>query len=183
MSDPTGIPTEAMLELADLPRAELARCMRRGRRPDPAALTGWEYVGLNTARWLRTAGADRFVKGFADGYGYNRRVRGGARTAPWLAAGAPEPEPYAFYRISPVDPTATDNRYLNALLLDYGPCATGRLDPAGILRDYLVAIDDSHDLLLGHAFSAAGRLRLPASFFVLERFRRAPQPVPAPTSR
>ncbi|MGI8759027.1 MAG: hypothetical protein ACR2K0_06940 [Acidimicrobiales bacterium] len=183
MSDTAGVPSASMLEVADLPAAELVRRMRRGRRPDPAVLTGWEYLGLNTAPWLRAAGADRFVKGFAGGHGYNRRVRRGARTTPWLATGAPEPEPYAFYRISPVDPTATDNRYLHALLLDYGPYATARLDPAGPLRDYLVAVDDSSDLLLGHAFVAVGRLRLPATFFVLERFRRGPVPVQAPTSQ
>ena len=151
--------------------------------PDPAALAGWEYVGLNTARWLRAAGADRFVKGFAGGHGYNRRVR---RRRPDGAVAGGRRAGARAVRLLPDLPGRSDGdrqpvpRRPPARLR---PLATGRLDPAGILRDYLVAIDDSHDLLLGHAFSAVGPLRLPASFFVLERFRRPPQPVAAPTSR
>ncbi|CAA9263357.1 MAG: hypothetical protein AVDCRST_MAG50-2886 [uncultured Acidimicrobiales bacterium] len=68
-----------MAAVADLPAEELLRRMRRGRGPEPSLLAGWEYLGLNTAPWLRRVGADRFVKGFADGYGYNRRVPGRSR--------------------------------------------------------------------------------------------------------
>lgn len=183
MTHATTVPSQGALELADLSRSELVRRMRRGRRPDASALAGWEYLGLNTARWLRTAGADRFVKGFGDGYGYNRRVRRGARTAPWIDAREPEPKPFAFYRVAEVDATARDNRYLNALLLDYSSYASSALDPAGRIRDFLVALDDTHELLLGQAFVAVGDLRLSASFFVIERFRERPSPVPAPPRR
>jgi hypothetical protein len=158
--------------------------MRQGGRPDPAALAGWEYLGINTARFMRLAGADRFVKGFqAAGYGYNRRVGRGPRTAPWLPAGGPEPDPFAFYRVSPVDPTERDNRYLTALLLDYSTYAANPLDPAGRIRDYVVALDDDHHRLLGHAFVALGRARVAATFFVIERFREQRVPVAAPTAR
>lgn len=183
MTDATTVPSGRALELAGLPRSELTLRMRRGRRPDASVLAGWEYLGLNTARWLGMAGADRFVKGFQNGYGYNRRVRRGARTAPWINPGEREPEPYAFYRVADVDATAWDNRYLNALLLDYGSYASSALDPAGRIRDFLVAVDDSHELLLGHAFLAVRSVRLSATFFVIERFREQPSPVPAPPGR
>jgi hypothetical protein len=177
------VPSERALELAGLAGSELTQRMYRGRPPDPSALAGWEYLGLNTARWLSAAGADRFVKGFAEGYGYNRRVRRGARTEPWIDAREREPAPFAFYRVADVDATARDNRYLNSLLLDYSAYASGAVDPAGRIRDFLVAVDDAHELLLGHAFLAVGRLRVSATFFVIERFRRQPSPVPAPPRR
>ena len=167
-------PSSKYLELAASTRADLVGVMRRGDRPDPGALEGWEYRGLNTARWARRAGADRFVKGFVGGRGYNRRIRRGSRTGPWLPSDQPEPEPFAFFSVEPVDPESRENRYLNALLFDYSAYASGPLDPAGGIRDYAVTLDDAHDLLLGHAFVALGRARLHATFFVLERLRRAP---------
>lgn len=174
MSEPH--PASAFLELAGRSRQELAALMVRGTQPDMAALSGWEFRGLNTAPWMRAVGADRFVKGFAAGRGYNRRVKRGARSDPWLSPGRPEPEPFAPFTVAPVDPEAPDNRYLHALLLDYGALASGPLDPAGRIRDYLVEVEGSAELLLGHAFVAVGRTRLQATFFVLERLRRAPEP-------
>ena len=183
MSDTGPVPSTHAHEVANLTRSDLGGRMRQGHRPDPTVLAGWEYLGINTARFLRTAGADRFVKGFQTGYGYNRRVGRGSRTDPWLPPGEPEPEPFAFYSVAPVDPTARDNRYLNALLLDYGTYAANPVDPAGRIRDYLVALDDAHDLLLGHAFVAVGRARIAATFFVIERFREQPTPVVHPSVR
>jgi hypothetical protein len=184
MSDTLAVPSAEALELAALSKATLVQRMRQGRRPDPEALAGWEYLGVNTARFLRAAGGDRFVKGFQrGGYGYNRRVGRGSRTDPWLPPGQPDPPPFAFYSVAAVDPTARDNRYLNALLLDYGAYAASALDPAGRIRDYLVALDDAHDRLLGHAFVAVGRARVAATFFVIERFREQATPVPAPEVR
>lgn len=170
----TDGPSRTFLDLAASPASDLASHMRRGRKPLQARLEGFEYRGLNTAGSLRVAGTDRFVKGFVGDRGYNRRIRRGPRTGPWLPASGPEPAPFAFFAVDAVDPEATDNRYLNALLLDYAPFARGRLDPAGRLRDYLVTIGGDDDLLLGHAFVAVGRWRVAATFFVLERLRRAP---------
>jgi hypothetical protein len=165
---------------ADSPSA-LADRMRTSPSPDRASLAGWEYRGINTAGWLRALGADRFIKGFADGYGYNRRVRRGPRTSPWLANRGPEPKPFGFYAITPVHRGGADDRYPNALLLDYSAFAR-RIDPTGSIRDYLVTLDESEDLLLGHAFAAIGHARVHASFFVLERLRQ-PASVGRPPSR
>lgn len=166
------------LDLARGSKAELVAAMRRGTRPEPAALAGWEYRGLNTATWIRVAGADRFTKGFAHDRGYNRRVGRGRPSDPWLPPHGDEPEPFAFFGIGRVDPESRDNRYLNALLFDYSTYATSPVDPAGPLRDYAVAIDDDCDLLLGHAFAAIGNARLHVTFFVLERLRPAPPEAP-----
>ncbi len=168
------------LDLASCSARRLTERMHAGSTPDADALVGWEFRGTNTAPWIRAAGMDRFVKGFtagADGVvGYNRRVPRGARTDPWLPADGPDPPPFAYYTVAPVDPEAADNHYLHALLLDYGAGATSSLDPAGRLRDYLVALDDDHQLLLGHAFLALGPRRLSVTHFVLERLRPAPPP-------
>lgn len=174
--DDEPAPSVAFLDLAGAGTERLHDEMLGGRRPHPARLAGFEYRGLNTAAWLRAAGADRFVKGFATDHGYNRRVPRGPRTDPWLPPSRPEPQPFAPFAVRDVDPEAVDNRYLESLLLDYGPHAKGPLDPASRLRDYLVTLNDDHTLLLGHAFLAFGRLRLPATFFVLERLRPAQPP-------
>lgn len=146
--------------------------MHRGELPDPARFGGREHRGLNTAPWMRVAGVDRFVKGFHEGRGYNRRVPRGRRTDPWLPVQGEDPPSFAPFTVDPVDPEARHNRYLHALLLDYGALAQS-LDPAGRIRDYLVGVRGT-DLLLGHAFVAIGRRELHATFFVLEPFRPYP---------
>ena len=172
--DDEPAPSAAFLDLAGAGTGRLRREMLGGRRPDRAQLAGFEFRGVNTATWIRAAGADRFVKGFTTDDGYNRRVPKGPLTDPWLPPFRPEPQPFAPFAVRDVDPEAVDNRYLESVLLDYGPHASGPLDPAGRLRDYLVTLNDDHSLLLGHAFLAFGPLRLPATFFILERLRPAP---------
>ena len=64
-----------------------------------------------------------------------------------------------------------DDRYPQALLLDYGCGRNPAFDPSALLRDYLVQVDPRDpDLLLGHAFLALGPARVAAGYFVLERF-------------
>ena len=46
-------------------------------------------------------------------------------------------------------------------------------DPSQVLRDYVVQVDpDNRDLYLGKAYVAAGPLRIPTSFFIIERFHK-----------
>lgn len=167
-------PSPRFLDLANRPNDELESVMLRGQMPDPSALSGLEYRGLNTASWLRIAGTDRFVKGFAGDHGYNRRIQRGSSAGPWLPESGVEPEPFAFFGVAGVDPESPDNRYLRALLLDYSKYSRSAFDPAQRLRDYLVAVDGDDTLLLGHAFVAFGRARVKATFFVLERLRARP---------
>ena len=187
--DPSGFTTSALpsseaLALIRASPAELERAFQRGATPALGALLGWEFRGLNaTPRGLppiaRLAGIQKFIKGmFADGdgraMGYNTPVAQNALDGRWTTRpGAPKR--FGFYTIAPVDPTARDNRYLHALLLDYGRGGNPARDVSRGLRDYLVAL--TPDRYLGKAYYALGAVRVPAGFFVLERWREAQLPV------
>ena len=163
-----------MLRVAALPARELERLLVRGETPDPDALAGWEFRGANNPAWARLAGIKKFMKGFykdVDGrlWGYNMPVKQTRLSMPWELKHPEKPNRFGFYRVEAVDPESRDNAYLHALLLDYGRGGNG-LNPAGVLRDYLVRVErGSDDLLLGKAYVAVGPLRVPTSFFVLER--------------
>jgi hypothetical protein len=171
------------LALARLSNAELERAFQRGLTPDPQGLVGWEFRGNNTPPWFRLFGIQKFVKGFytdGDGgvWGYNSPVvQDGVERAWRLKPSDEHPKRFGFYTVEPVDAVARDNRYLHALLLDYGKGKNPRLDPTAGLRDYLVQVDrDDPDLLLGKAYYAVGPVRVPTfSFFVLDRHRPGPR--------
>jgi hypothetical protein len=159
------------LDLVAQPLRELRRCMLRGEQPTASDLVGREYRGTNVPATARLLGIRRFIKGFelaenAAVTGYNRRVRGGDLSTPWTATTWRGQQRFGYFSVTPVDPLARDNRYLNALLLDYGSGLNARRDPTAVLRDYLVRTPSG--LLVGHAFLALGRLRFPVGYFVLE---------------
>lgn len=174
-----------MLHLAQSSRSELDRLFLRGTTPDPNQLSGWQFRGVNTqfrltrsSGWARFFGLAKFIKGFfrdPEGqlFGYNVVTEQDALTLPWLTAGGAAGERrFAFFRVVPVDPEARDNRYLHALLLDYGQAEHPLWDPSRGLRDYLVQVDPrSPDLFLGRAFFALGPARIETNFFLLERHR------------
>jgi len=150
----------------------------RGTTPSLDALAGWEWRGLNTPPWFRLLGIKKFIKGFYRDdagavWGYNCPVEQNRTREPWIAKPDDKnPKRFGFYTVTPVDATARDNRYLHALLLDYGKGNNPRLDPSAGLRDYLVQLEP--DVLLGKAYYAVGPLRVPtASFFILERHRKS----------
>jgi hypothetical protein len=187
-----GLPSAAALSLARAPRRELERAMLRGAAPELAALVDWEFRGINATPdgappLARLAGIQKFVKGMfratgpRDGdrdsvMGYNSPVVQNALDGRWQTRPSDaEPRRFGFYTVAPADPTRRDNRYLHALLLDYGQGGNPAWDPSRALRDYLVQVDaDNPDLLLGKAYAAIGPLRIPVGYFVLERWRRAP---------
>ena len=168
-------PSARYLELARRSARELEETFLRGHMPDLDALVGWEFRGMNVGRLPRLARIRKFVKGFErrEGdklFGYNRPVRQNRVTAPWLVGD----KRFGWYRVAPVDPTARDNAYLHAALLDYGRGDNPIYDPSRGLRDYLVQVDaGDRDLYLGKAYYAVGPARVPLSFFVLERLRPA----------
>ena len=180
---PSALPSPVALALAQASPGELERAFQRGVTPDPEALIGWEFRGINaTPRGApplaRLAGIQKFVKGMfraEDGRarGYNCPVVQNALDGRWQPRPVGgEPRRFGFFRIAPVDPTARDNRYLHALLLDYGKGGNPAWDPSRSLRDYLVQVEpDNPDLLLGKAYVAAGPARVAIGFFVLERWR------------
>ena len=163
--------TREYLDLVAQPQRELRRCMLRGEPPVANDLVGREYRGTNMPATSRLLGIRRFIKGFehaedATVTGYNRRVRGGDLSTPWTATTWRGKQRFGYFTVTPVDPLARDNRYLNALLLDYGSGLNPPRDPTAVLRDYLVRTQSG--LLLGHAFLALGHLRIPVGYFVLE---------------
>ena len=168
------------LRVGGLPAGELEKILRRGERPSLAAIAGWEWRGLNTQGWAKPAGIKKFIKGFfetdaGEVYGYNEPVVQNRLDQPWIAKPSDvNPKRFGYFVVEPVDPTAKDNAYLNSLLLDYGRGGNPALDPSQTLRDYLVRVHPGSDeLLLGTAFVALGpaRLRVPKSYFVLEKHR------------
>ena len=102
-----------------------------------------------------SSGLRRFIKGFVPGApgsieGYNVSVVSAELSTPWderlQRDGRRE---RARFAVTTVDPTGIDNRFLHALLLDYGSVAASEPGIAGRLRDYLVgAVPGSDELLL-----------------------------------
>jgi hypothetical protein len=169
-------PSAAFLDLTRRSRAALEETLLRGRAPALDELVGWEMRGMNTPPWARALRIRKFVKGFerrpgGEVFGYNRPVRQGRDQAAWQVTG----EPFGWYLVGEVDPTARDNAYLHAVLLDYGRGGNKPWSPSRGLRDYVVRVDEpGEELYLGKAYAAVGPARVAVSFFVLERLRRAP---------
>jgi hypothetical protein len=169
-------PSAAALALEASTWRQLERAFVRGGTPDLDDLIGWEFRGINTRLWnlrptARLVGLKKFVKGFLrdeDGtaIGYNCKVVQNATDARWHIS----PKRFGFYHVAPVDATARDNAYLHAVLLDYSKGDNPATEPARVLRDYLVQLDD--DMYLGKAYYAFGPARVPSNFFILERHRR-----------
>ncbi|HUS63938.1 MAG TPA: hypothetical protein VMZ28_05305 [Kofleriaceae bacterium] len=168
-------PSPRYLELVQSSRRALEETFLRGSMPDLDALVGWEFRGANNPQFImRRLGIGKFIKGFERRddavYGYNRPVAQNPLTEAWI----PRPRRFGWYLVAPVDPTARDNAYLHAALLDYGRGGNRVIDPTRGLRDYLVQVDaGNHDLYLGKAYYAVGPARVVANFFVLERLRPA----------
>lgn len=176
-------PSRRFLDIGHMRGRDLEKLFLQGERPDLDALVGWEHRGMNTPAFARILGIKKFVKGFyrpfgnaREVYGYNCPVVQNRLDEPWhTKPDDHHPRRFGFYRVSEVDPTARDNAYLHALLLDYSRGHNPGMDPSRGLRDYLVRVEGERDTYLGKAFYALGNARLPLSFFVLERLRRAPE--------
>lgn len=163
--------------------AEREQLMRSGSPPSLESLVGWEFAGLNTAPITSMLGIRKFKKGFFSAVlpgrfgsnvphiqGYNVVVFQDELSAPHRAKPSEQaPKRHGFFAVHRVQPQARDNRYPNAVLLDYG-LGGNTLSPSGLLRDYLVQVyADDPDLLLGRAFLALWGGRISASYFVLKR--------------
>jgi hypothetical protein len=178
-----GVGSAHFYKLGRMSHAELENVFLRGTTPSKDALAGWEFRGMNRPGWAKLAGIKKFIKGFhyqGDKLmGYNCPVRQNDIHALWIARPTDRsPKKFGFYEVVEVDAESRDNRYLHALLLDYGRGGNSRLDPSAGLRDYLVQVDpDDPDLYLGKAYYAVGPLRVEANFFILERHRPATGPI------
>jgi hypothetical protein len=181
----SAFPSREALELASGSLAELERALQRGTTPEVEDLVGWEFRGINaTPRGVppfpRLLGIQKFVKGMyrdqaGRAMGYNSPVVQNVLDGRWRTKPEGRAKRFGFYTVDAVDPTARDNAYLHALLLDYGRGGNPALDVSRGLRDYLVEL--APDRYLGKAYYAVGPARVPAGFFVLERWRPAQLPV------
>ena len=170
--------SQAYRQLAGCSPRELAHRFVAGETPAIDNLTGFEYRGYNHPHLMALLGIRKFIKGFVtDGqgasFGYNTPVRQNGLDGAWSALPDEDrPKRFGFFRVVPVAPDAPDNAYRHAILLDYGRGGNAPYDVTRVLRDYVVRIaPGSDELLLGKAYLALGRVRLPLSFFLLERHR------------
>lgn len=164
--------------------ATLSEVMRQGITPEFSEIAGWEFKGYNQPKITGILGFQKFKKGFFIGegqridgpeiMGYNVLVVQNGLYGKWIALPNEDtPKRYGFYRVYKVRPEERDNKYTQALLLNYGIPRNG-LNPARLLRDSLVRVDpDNPDLFLGEANFAIGTMRVFPSHFVLERLNRA----------
>jgi hypothetical protein len=178
-----GSPSTEYRALAGRPRSELERVLVRGEIPSVDALAGWEYGGWNHPPHMGGVGIRKFIKGFfrTDDdrcFGYNTPARQDGLGHDWTPRPSRDhPKRFGFYRVTPVDPEARDNRYLHALLLDYGRGGNPASDVSRVIRDFLVRVEPgSDDLLLGKAYLALGPARLFSNFFLLQRLAPATDP-------
>jgi hypothetical protein len=179
---PSPLPSPAALALERMAWRDLVRTFLDGTTPELDALVGWEFRGINRLPLdrlpiARALGIKKFVKGFfraEDGrvMGYNSPVASNALDGRWQVG----ERRFGFYELERVDPTARDNTYLHALLLDYGKGDHRLLDPTRNLRDYLIQVDRANpDLYLGVGYYALGPARIgPINYFILERHRVEP---------
>ena len=174
-----AVPSDQALALEKRSNAELETAFLRGVTPAVEDLIGWEFRGINTPAWARIAGIKKFIKGFfrneaGVAMGYNCPVEQNALNERWIAKPNDlSPKRFGYYTVGPVDPTSRDNKYLHALLLDYGKGGNKPWDPTAGLRDYVVQLDPSSiDLYICKAYYAIGPARLESNYFMLERHRR-----------
>jgi hypothetical protein len=166
--------------------AQLEQVMRMGAPPDMGGLVGWEFKGYNVFEASTLLGIRKFKEGFyledperdpALGIsGYNVQIHQNTLGEPWIdKTRKGEPIRHGWYDVYPVSLSEVDNKYPNALLINYGSSPKNfALAPCRGLRDYLVQVyPDNPDLLLGKATAAIGLLRLSVAFFVLERHNEA----------
>jgi hypothetical protein len=171
--------SDAYLELIAGSKAELAKVYATGSPPELSELIGYEFRGFNQPRATALLGIRKFIKAFyldraGQPFGCNTPTLQNGLSEDWIARPSPErPKRYAFFRVYAPDADAADAERRGAALLDYGQGGNRALDPAGLLRDYLVRVQPgSDDLLLGKAYFVIGGTRLSHTYFVIERYHK-----------
>jgi hypothetical protein len=173
------------ISLAVAPDDVLEEVMRKGVPPKLEEIVGWEFKGYNTADFTSILGIRKFKKGFyrasraraitAGINGYNVMIAQNPLGKPWndiMERG--HSVKHGWFNVYPVRINEVDNKYLNAVLLNYDSEKNFILDPSRVLRDYLVQVyPDNPDLLLGKAYVALGVFRVFVSYFILERSNRS----------
>lgn len=165
---------------------QLEEVMRLGVQPKLEDLVGWEFKGWNTSDFTQIVGIRKFKKGFyladpnrglSEGIdGYNVKPKQNGLGEEWIDLTDKKGNSikHSFYKAYPVNINEIDNKYPNAILINYGAVKHSLFDPSWVLRDYVVQVyPDNKDLLLGKAYLALGSLRIFVSYFVLERSNKS----------
>ena len=185
----TALASTTYKRLVGQSRSALEGLLVRGETPSLSGIIGYEYRGYNIAPTTALLGIRKFIKAFfttRDGevYGCNTPVAQNGLNGPWIARPSEAaPRRYAFFSVTPVDPEARDNAISACFAYRLRAGWQPTLRPSRYLRDYLVrCVPGSDDLLLGKAYMAFGPARVPASFFMLERYRPLSGPIALPAS-
>lgn len=168
---------------------DLEEVMRVGVQPRLDSLAGWEFRGYNTLDLTTLLGIRKFKKGFyledpsqdpsssERIQGYNVQVVQTPLGDDWFSKiRYGQTLKHGWYDCYPARLGELDNKYPNAVLINYDCSRNPVWDPSRKLRDYLVQVyPDNPDLYLGKAYAALfGPLRVFVSYFVLERSNESP---------
>ncbi|MDP7033029.1 MAG: hypothetical protein QF752_00910 [Planctomycetota bacterium] len=162
--------------LCRAPTQDLETLFQESRAPEMDSVVGWTFRGWNPPWFCRLIGISKFMKGFFRGEsgveGYNIPIRQNAFEEEWVPKPSVDhPKRFGFYLVSECKPES-GRPHPDSLLLDYGASSRNFiLDPSRKLRDFLVQIEP--DLLLGKAYLQLPAVRVPVSFFLLERHVRS----------
>lgn len=162
-----------LVEVVTWSSDEVEAALLTSPAPELEELVGWEFYGYNLPDFTSLLGIRKFQKGFLPPEGeellrgYNVRVQPSGPLDPWdvVRTQSGAPHRHGFYDVR--QPSAPDDHYPQALLIDYDCGRNPSWDPSARLRDYLVALGP--DTLLGKAYLAFGKRRVPVSTFVLQR--------------
>ena len=162
------------------------RIFEAGEAPAAQAICGYEFRGFNTPKIMALFGIRKFIKAFFlsedTAFGCNTPAAQNGLEGEWQAKPHDtDPKRFGFFEVDPVDGGAAQRGPTHALLLDYGRGHNKWYELSRVLRDYVVRVDlGSDELLLGKAYAAIGPLRIPVSFFLLERLRPIGSPIELP---
>jgi len=158
------------LDLVGASRRELAAIAADHGRPfDPDAVAGQVYDGISLGlppialrlTWTKFAKAFHREPGTGRIRGWNIRIEQDALDRPWTPRRrAGRPVTFGHFAVT---------ERAGRVELDYGRGGNRRLDPIGLLRDPIVAIDGP-ELLLGWSYLELAGVAVPTpSWFVLRR--------------
>ncbi len=163
-----------------LNRSALAGELLEGHAIDEDALAGWLYrgVSLGMPAWVDRIAWKTFAKTFYREpdtgrlRGWNLRLEQTGLDGP-IEALERRGEAFHFghFRVTPLADRKMPRPIPAGLLLDYGIGGNPKLDPVGLVRDPIVAVNPgSADLLLGWTYLdlGVGQISTP-SYFTLER--------------
>ena len=174
--------------LLAMSRTELMKTLRAGHAIAPEALADTEYLGvsLGLPGWVDRLAWKTFMKTFHsdDGVlrGWNVRLeQDGIEAVPRPKTKGAEPITFGHYKVRPM---GAGESY-PGLMLDYGAGGNGWWDPAGFLRDPLVALHpEQTDLLLGWSYVRLAGLSIGTpSFFALRKVGPLSHCIKVPSGR